>query len=544
MRVPELIARFARAQGLEHFFGLPGSGLLMDLMEEGRKAGLRFVSVAHESSAAVAAAYYGHRKGCAGLAVAIRGPGAANLASGAATAYFERRPVVCLCECSPQQEGTPPSAQICDHEALFSAVAKHRATLTAQRAAEVLRECFAAAAEGRPGPVLLDVPSGLTGADGEAAPEATHADSSPEPPNPANLRALAETLRGFNRPVVIAGADVLRARARRELAEVVERLGAAVLVATEARGLYPEDHPRFAGVFSNLAEPNVLGNLIMDRADGALLVGMDPLMAERPWHRSLPACELVARRCYTGMCPSPLGRVDGDLRASLGALLELELLPPAPRLGYHPESIASTRTQALRAFARPPGAALAVQDVIAAARRLLPAEGMLFSETGVFVLMLEHLWPVTLPDTFFGTAGGRTMGLMIPAILGAGLARPGTPMVGIGGDASTLMRLGELETFARARVAVPLVIVNDGCLGTIGARQKARALPRWGVELAPVDFAAVARGCGLSGVQVRTPQELERELQAAFGRDRATVLDVRVDPEAYRDSFVATTGAR
>ena len=115
------------------------------------------------------------------------------------------------------------------------------------------------------------------------------------------------------------------------------------------------------------------------------------------------------------------------------------------------------------------------------------------------------LWPVSRPGTYFGTTGGRTMGLTLPAILGAKLARPEVPMIGLGCNGSLLMRLGELEVFARTGVTVPLVIVNDSALGTIKSRQRSRGLVEYKLDLHPVDLAAAARACGLLAVTVRTP---------------------------------------
>jgi pyruvate dehydrogenase (quinone) len=115
-------------------------------------------------------------------------------------------------------------------------------------------------------------------------------------------------------------------------------------------------------------------------------------------------------------------------------------------------------------------------------------------------------------------------------------------MIGIGGDGSLLMRLGELEVFARTRAAVPLVIINDRALGTMKSRQKSRGLPDYGLDLHDVDFAQAARACGLKGATVRTPEELKSALEAAVRADRATLIDVRVDPQAYQDSFGPTIG--
>jgi acetolactate synthase-1/2/3 large subunit len=119
------------------------------------------------------------------------------------------------------------------------------------------------------------------------------------------------------------------------------------------------------------------------------------------------------------------------------------------------------RSGILEYFKRPSQARFAAQDVIEVTREILPQDGILLSETGAFICMLEHLWPVERLGTYYGTSGGRTMGLMIPAALGARLAEPERPMIGLGADGSALMRLGELEVFARTKAAVPLVLIDD-----------------------------------------------------------------------------------
>ena len=104
MKVAEMIMTVARDRGLGHFFGIPGGGPPLDLIEAGRKLGVRFVNMSHESSAAIAAAYYGELKSTAGLAMGIRGVGAANMAGGVANVHFERLPLVAR----PWPEGKRP----------------------------------------------------------------------------------------------------------------------------------------------------------------------------------------------------------------------------------------------------------------------------------------------------------------------------------------------------------------------------------------------------------------------------------------------------
>ena len=96
MKFAELLIQDAKRRGLEHVFGIPGSGFPMDAMEAGRKAGIETVHVAHESTAAIAAAYYGVTKGASGLAIGVKGVGAGNMVGGVSNVYFERMPVLAI----------------------------------------------------------------------------------------------------------------------------------------------------------------------------------------------------------------------------------------------------------------------------------------------------------------------------------------------------------------------------------------------------------------------------------------------------------------
>jgi acetolactate synthase I/II/III large subunit len=540
MTVAEAIVSVARDVGCGRIFGLPGSGALLDVLDAARRVDMPFVATAHESSAAIAAASYGRFRGCSGLALAIKGPGAGNLVGGALNAQFGRLPVVCLCETAPASLLGRPLAQVCDQRALFSGATKGAFRLAPEGALETTRAAFSLAAAGLPGAVLLELPGdiGRSPAQDPAGPRSgagtTSAGRAPEV-----AIAAARSLAGsFSRPLVIMGADVGRAGAAVQAAAMARGMGAAVLLTMEARGVFPENDPSFAGVYTGLPGPRMPASIALAAADGVVLVGVDALMTEAPWRSGLRTLEIVARPGEPTLTPSPRLRLEGDLAASLSALTDVRCTP-----GFSADDILAARRSGLSLCARPPAAKLAVQDIIAITREQLPDEGVLFSETGVFVLMLEHLWRAPRPDTFFGTSAGRTMGLMVPAALGAKLARPDLPMVGIGGDASLLLRLGELEAFGRTGAAVPLVVVNDRALGTIQARQKHRGLPRWGLELSDVRFADIARACGLGGATVHTPEEYRQALRAALAAPRATLIDARVDPDAYQDSFVETSGA-
>lgn len=534
MKAAETIISTAREQGVEHFFGIPGGGSPLELIDAGRKAGVQFVNVSHESSAAIAAAYYGALKGAAGLAMSIRGVGAANMVGGVANVFFERLPLVGICEASPTSSTPAEGTQQCDQPQLFEGVCGYQATLTTEGASEMIRRAFVRAVDGRPTPSILHLPVGL----GELKETQSTSRESAAQRVPTDESALNQ-VRGFvkkhSRVVILAGADVIRGGAMRELLDFAEATEAAVLVTMEARGVFRESHPRWAGVFLGLFNPNVIEGRVFQHADAIVFVGVDAMMTHAPWKLELPSCELSARPEYSTMS-SPSVRANGDLKSMLRRLTD------GPRHGFSEAEIERLRSGILPYFKRPSKARLAAQDIIEITREILPTEGLLLSETGAYVCMLEHLWPVEHPGTYLGTSGGRTMGLTIPAALGARMADRERPMIGLGSDGSLLMRLGELEVFARTGVALPLVIINDQALGTMKARQQSRGFPDYGLDFHPVDFAAVARAAGLQGATVETPEAFRRELARAMKADRTTLIDARVDPQFYQDSFGPTIG--
>ena len=534
MKLAELIVAEARERGVRHFFGIPGGGSPLDMMEAGRQMGVDFVTVAHESSAPIAAGVYGSLKNTAGLALAVKGVGVGNLVGGAANMYFERRPVVCVCETSPTNLRQKDLVQHTDHSGLLGAVVKNQTVLGAGDQSVAIQDAVFHATEGRPGPVLVELPSDL--GDSEAGiplPSLVHDDSVVI--NEARVREANEIISLSKRPLVYAGSDVIRSGALRELRGFVESVEAAVLVTMEARGVFPEDHSRYVGVYRGSGAQNLSESEVLGKADLAIFVGVDAMMTHVPWSSSVPTIEVSARPEYSSMS-DPQVRINGDLSQVL------EMLNDTKVPGFPQEEITAINKRAAVMMGRPSDVMFTIQDIIGITRECLPSDGILISETGAFVGVLEHMWTVTLPGRYLGTSGGRSMGLMLPGILGANLASPGVPMIGLGADGSLLMRLGELEVISRMGVAVPIVIVNDQALGTMKWRQNNRGMPDYGLDLQPVDFEAIARACGLAAATVTNPDDFRTELKRATQRPVATLIDARVDREPFWEAFGRSQG--
>src|ERR1051325_7286014 len=161
LTISEAIIADARDRGLRHFFGIPGGGAPLDMLDAGRRFGVDFVNVNHESSAAIAAAYYGLLKQTAGLVLSVKGVGVGNLVGGITNAYFERAPLLAVCECSPTSVRQREMVQHCDQAAMVAGITKYHSTLDPQKASAMIAEATFLAIDGRPGPTLLALPSNL-----------------------------------------------------------------------------------------------------------------------------------------------------------------------------------------------------------------------------------------------------------------------------------------------------------------------------------------------------------------------------------------------
>ena len=281
MKFADLLMQNAAERGLKYVFGLPGSGFPMDAMEAGRKAGVEFVHVSHESSAAIIAAYYGSGLGTAGLAIGVKGVGAGNMVGGIANVFFERMPVVCVFE-SGSTESNVDLVQVADHSAMFGSITKSYNVLERSTANDTLRDAIALATDGRNGPVVLDFPSNFDDGDCGELPvqPSRYVEASP---NSDSLKRAQTLIDRSTRPLIVVGADVATTGATEDLMTFVEAIGGTVISNMDARGVFPESHPRCAGVMVGNYIPNTLEGELDDLCDLVVLVGADSLMTHVPW---------------------------------------------------------------------------------------------------------------------------------------------------------------------------------------------------------------------------------------------------------------------
>ncbi len=541
MNLSELFMKIAKEMKNDHFFGIPGSGVPLDLMDSGKNIDLHFINVAHESTAAIAAGTYGLIKESAGLCLGVKGVGAGNLAGGAANAYFERMPVVCVCETTPNYSYENEMVQHADHKGLMKSVTKSMLTLSKDNPSQLIRDAFNTSIDGMPGPVLIDFPSdmGLMEAEDTKYNQTEKTIKSPGRYDSEIIKTIS-LINNSKKPMILIGDGVRKDKAMTQVVNFAEKIGAGVLSTMKARGVFPENHERWVGVSTAYGEGNnSRPNILTSGSDLIILIGADQMMTHVPWPKGeINSVEIISSQESKTLSSDPKEICKGNIREIVQMLMDSK-----EKTGWKIDEINQIYKNTDSRFSRPDNAIFAVQDIIEISKEILPKDGLLFTETGAFIALLENTWKFDDPLKYFGTSGGRTMGLMIPSYIGGSLATNNEiPLIGIGADGSTLMRLGEFETIKRSNLKWPIIIINDAALGTMKYRQGFRGYDDYGLDLEMVDFAGVAKSCGLNGETANNPEDFRKVLRTSFNSEVTTVIDARIDARIYQDNFGGTIG--
>ena len=280
--------------GVPCVFGIPGGGSAIDLIEACRNVGIPFVLVQHETTAAMSAIVAGELTGSCGVCMSIMGPGAANLVGGSSFGLWERHAVLSLTETYPTAQAPEMSLQVMDHSQMFMSFSKASEVLNDDRPSEQVERLMKLALSERPGPVHLDIPNDvLTQQAGRDLPPDTDAKVD-DAGIVGDLDAIADAINSASKPVLVVGPAVVRSNACDEFRRLAERLGAAVVTTSKARGVISEEHPLAAGIVTGVYGDTTFEGRIIGRSDLIVGVGLDRMELLSPWAYTQPLIAIDA----------------------------------------------------------------------------------------------------------------------------------------------------------------------------------------------------------------------------------------------------------
>ena len=543
----EIICESLLREGVDVLFGHPGGAILPFYDALWGYPQLRHILVRHEQSAAHAADGYSRVSGKVGVCVATSGPGATNLVTGLMGAKADSVPMVAITGQVARTALGSEAFQECDICSIASVCTKRTyLVMSAADLAPTIREAFQIAQEGRPGPVLIDVPRDvqLELAEFEYPEIPLPAPAPLLPETAGQLERAARLINEAERPVLIAGHGILASHAWNELMELAETTGIPVINTLLGLSSFPRNHPLSLGMLG--MHGMYWSNMVVDQAD--LVVGLGMRFDDRVTGKASSFAP-HARIIHLDIEPSQVGRnvpvevpLVGDAKAVLQALVPLVRRRERPEwmayiadLKVHHPSLAIPKTDSLLA-----------QHVLSEMNELIQENPDTVVVTGVGQ---HQMWAAQFLffngfNTFVSSGGLGAMGFELPAALGAQVGQPGVPVWSIAGDGGIQMTSQELATVAHENLPVKIALINNGYLGMV--RQWQEMFFENHLKEVPIpgpEFVKLAHAYGIPAQRVTHQEDVMPALRQAQAHDGPYLVEFVVDPSVNLYPMVPPGGS-
>lgn len=533
-----ILCRLLEEQGVEVVFGYPGGAIMPFYHALPESPALRHILVRHEQAAAHAADGYARASGRPGVCVATSGPGATNLVTGLATAQMDSSPVVAVTGQVPRAMLGRDAFQETDVIGITLPITKHSVMVDdiTEMPAKV-REAFAIATEGRPGPVLIDVPKDVQNQKMEwpgFAPAPRRRDgrrppaAGPRGPVSSNLHDAVRLLTEASRPLLMVGHGVILSHAYAEVQAFAEQTGIPVITTLLGISAFPASHPLHLGMPGMHGEVHV--NRAIQHADVILGIGLrfDDRVTGNTAAFAPQACII-----HVDLDPTEIGKnvpiavaLVGDARTVVAELLAA--VPPRRCDDWLEE---------IRGFQRPRHETfrgdMAPETILAALREGSGPGATVVADVGQHQMWVAKLYSYQERNSHISSGGLGTMGFAVPAAMGVHFARPDRPVWAISGDGGFQMNMQEIATMVQEGIPVKMAIFNNGYLGMVRQWQqffhgrRYSATPIWSP-----DYVKLAEAYGIAGFRVEQAGQIEEAVANAMQDPGPALVEFMIEQEA------------
>jgi acetolactate synthase I/II/III large subunit len=472
LRGAEITLQCLRAEGVELMFGYPG-GAIMPLYDALDGSGIRHVLTRHEQGAVFAAEGYARVTGNPGVAIATSGPGATNLVTGIADAKMDSVPLVCITgQVRTAMIGTDAFQETDVFGVTLSLTKWSRLVRTLDEIPEVIAEGFYWARSGRPGPVVIDIPTDILKAKKEFCGPvkfAPHARPSEARADGGFTDTIVAMLRQAAKPVVLVGAGAKLSGAIPELRRLLDDLNVPTFATVHGLGAVPPQAPYYLGMVG--MHGTRAANMALHETDLLLVFGarLDDRVTGDP-ARFAPGAQIV----HFEIDPAQLDRVRPCDLAVIGDLAET--IP-----AFHSELRSHTASSSLPDFHEwrsvacgperseldPRGLAQPTIRFLDELFSRLPENSVILADVGQHQMWAAQRFRSSSPRGFITSGGLGAMGFALPAAVGVQLAKPDTCVLCVSGDGGFQMNIQELATVHRLGLPIKMVIIDNKYLGMV-----------------------------------------------------------------------------
>ncbi len=539
----EIVIRCLREQGVDTVFGYPGATNLALYDALCKDNGIRHILTAHEQGACHAADGYARVSGKPGVCMATSGPGATNLVTGIATAMMDSVPLVAItCNVAVDSIGKD-SFQEVDIFGITLPITKHNYLVKdIHELPSVMKRAFEIASEGRRGPVLVDIAKDVTRAElsdeeyrkclancgtvkhGKAFTDAGDAD------------LFWNIINEAKRPVILTGGGAVASDAEEEIAAFAEYLDAPVCETLMGKSAYPGSGHRYLGMVGQ--HGTKAANTALRECDCVIALGVR--FSERVTGDTATFCR-QAKICQIDLDAAEINKnvtadawIRGDVKESLRGYSERVTKKHNPEwMSRMCELREKDREEGLRRMDPSSGTALDGTYLAMLIDRITAGNAILSTDVGQHQMWMARNYRVTKPHRFLTSGGLGTMGYGLPAAIGAACAAPGEKVINVTGDGCFRMNMNELSTVARYRLPVIDIVFDNHALGLVHQWQHMFYGDRFFETELPQgpDYVRIAEAMGIPGYRVRTKEEAEKVITAAYAGKGPAVIVCELQPD-------------
>ena len=539
-RASDVMVKALENEGVERIFGIPGEENL-DFVDSLRNSSIELILTRHEQAAAFMAATYGRLTGKPGVVLTTLGPGALNLATGAAYAHLGGMPVIMITGQKGIRTAEQAAFQMVNTVATMDPLTKVSKQITsAAMIPTIVREAFRGAQAERPGPVHLELPEDIAGmpVDGFELVE-PHTNGRPVAGDTAIANA-ANVIKEAKNPLLMLGADASRASCSEALSRFVAQMRIPYVTTQMGKGSVSGSSDLYMGTAA-LTSGDYVHDAI-DAADVIVTIGHDT--TEKP---PFTMDETGPTVVHIGYRPAiveqvyfPQFEVIGDLGPSLDKLAEV-LGGPVPTA----EALLPMRDEILIKIHE--GAdedRFIPQRIVQEVRDVVPTDGIVALDNGMYKIWFARNYRTTRANTLLLDNALATMGAGLPSAIGAKLTYPERRVMAVVGDGGFMMNSQELETAVRLGLDLVVVILEDNAYGMIRWKQAADGFPDYGLTYGNPDFVKYAESYGATGTRVEDVDSISDALENAFSAGGVHVVVVPVDYSENKRVLIDELGKR
>lgn len=524
MKAAELFVKSLEASDVAYVFGVPGEENLA-FVEALRKSNIQLITTRDEQAAVFMAATVGRLTGRVGVALSTLGPGATNLVTGVAYAQLGGMPLLVITGQKPIKKSKQGKFQIVDVVGMMKPITKFAETIvSADRIPSTVYQAIRTAERERPGAVHLEFPEDIAEEESDLEPIEWRKLRRPVP-DQKSIDAVVEVVEQAKSPLIVIANGANRKLIHKQLKNFIDKTGIPYVSTQMGKGVEDEGSDLYIGTAA-LSNGDYV-HRALEEADLVIMIGHD--ITEKPPvlnHKRIVHINFYSADIDTVY--SPIVEVIGDISYSLWAMSEQ--IKPSRYWDFERfKHFRKLLQDDIASKSNDPGFPIKPQRFVSDLRKVVPKNGMLSLDNGMYKIWVARNYPAYDQNTVLLDNALATMGAGLPVGMAAKLLKPDRKVVVVAGDGGFMMNLADLETAKRLGLDLVVIVLNDNGYGMIKWKQSDMGLGDFGLSFSNPDFVKLAESFGVSGHRIEKTEDFSPTLENALNSSGIHLIEVPVD---------------